>query len=486
MGPSIAELLAALPADEPAQPPSVADEQLKEVFERLSQRPVPVGSFERLFAVGGLQVRLALAYLAYFVRSWLSSPDQKQQQLMETHLRSALRTLETMGYLRGAVMKVGQVLATFPDLLPDEFAEILGTLHFDAPPMHYSLVREHVENELGRDPDVIFAAFDPEPFAAASLGQVHRAQLPTGEDVVVKIQYPGIARTIRADMQNLRRSLFPLRLSKDWDSLNDQFGEIEAVLSTEVDYEHEAQSLREGRSVFRDEDGIIIPRVYEQYSTRRILTMEYLEGESFAAFLASNPPQTLRNLFGERILLAGLRLYCTRRLLYSDFNPGNVLHCGDGRLGLIDFGGLKRMSDDEWALMGEGHRAMVSSDRKTVLAYCQRSLMFTDQEMSAKSQIVDLVEEWGNFYWEPVRRDGPFDFGNPDYFRQGINLWMRAAQARNLRQDPVNVFMHRCMFERLSLLYRLRAAVDYRRIYFAETQSAGWPEPGGDPAEQTH
>jgi predicted unusual protein kinase regulating ubiquinone biosynthesis (AarF/ABC1/UbiB family) len=298
--------------------------------------------------------------------------------------------------------------------------------------------------------------------------------LPTGEEVAVKVQYPGIARTIRADVLNLRRSLFPLRLSKDWNSLNEQFGEVQAVLSTEVDYEHEAQSLREGRAVFREEDGIIIPRVYEQFSTRRILTMEYLEGESFAAFLASNPPQELRNLFGERILLAGLRLYCERRLLYSDFNPGNVLHCGDGRLGLIDFGGLKRMSDDEWALMGEGHRAMISSDRNKVLAYCQRSLMFTDQEMSAKSQIVDLVEEWGNFYWEPVRKDGPFNFGNSDYFRQGMDLWKRAALARNLRQEPANVFMHRCMFERLSLLYRLRAAVDYRRIYFEETQSTGW------------
>jgi hypothetical protein len=141
------------------------------------------------------------------------------------------------------------------------------------------------------------------------------------------------------------------------------------------------------------------------------------------------------------------------------------------------------MSDDEWALMGEGHRAMISSDRNKVLAYCQRSLMFTDQEMSAKSQIVDLVEEWGNFYWEPVRKDGPFNFGNPDYFRQGMDLWKRAALARNLRQEPANVFMHRCMFERLSLLYRLRAAVDYRRIYFEETQSTGWPEPGENPAD---
>lgn len=451
----------------------MADERLKEIFERLSHRPVPVGSIERLFAVGGLQAKLALAYLAYFVRSWFSSTDQRQQQLMETHLRSALRTLETMGYLRGAVMKVGQVLATFPEMLPDEFAEILGTLHFEAPPMHYSLLREYIENELGRDPAEAFAAFEPEPFAAASLGQVHRAQLPSGEVVAVKVQYPGIARTIRADMQNLRRSLFPLRLSKDWNSLNDQFGEVQEVLATEADYEHEAQSLREGRALFHEDDGIVIPRVYEQFSTRRILTMEYLEGESFAAFLAGNPPQELRNLFGERIIRASTQLYCERRLLYSDFNPGNILHCGEGRLGLIDFGGLRRLNDEEWELMRQAHEAMSGPDRSKVLAYCQRNLMFTDEEMSANPRIVELVEEWSEYNWKPLRTSGEFDYGDPEYLRHGMDLWKRAAQIRVLRQQPVNVFMHRRAFEIASLLYRLRARVDSGRIYEEAIQSSG-------------
>ncbi|MBW3599117.1 MAG: AarF/ABC1/UbiB kinase family protein, partial [Planctomycetes bacterium] len=325
MGPTIPELLAALPQDESSARGAAADDRLQEIFANLAQRPVPVGSLRRLWTLGGLQAKLAMAYLAYFVRTRLKPADQRTQQLMDANLRSALRTLEAMGYLRGAVMKVGQALATFPEMLPDEFAELLGTLHFEAPPMHYSLLREHLENELGQDPEIVFASFETEACAAASLGQVHRARLPTGEAVAVKVQYPGIGRTIRADVANLRRLLFPLRLSKDWDSLNAQFGEIETVLETETDYEHEAQSLREARAAFRESDGIVIPRVHERYSTRRVLTMDFIEGDSFKAFLAKDPPQQLRDQLGERLVRAGTRLYFSRRLLYSDYNPGNVL-----------------------------------------------------------------------------------------------------------------------------------------------------------------
>ena len=476
MTPTIAELLAALPKDEPPLAAPPADDRLKEIFEQLALRPVPVGSWQRLWALGGLQSRLALAYFVYYIRTWFHSPDQKQQQLMETNLRSALQTLETMGYLRGAVMKVGQALAMFPQLVPDEFTELLGRLHFEAPPMHYSLVREHLADELAGDPEEVFASFEPEAFAAASLGQVHRATLRSGEDVAVKVQYPGIARTIRADIANLRRLLFPLRLSADWDSLNAQFGEVQAVLESETDYEQEAASLREARGLIREVDGIVVPRVYDRYSTRRVLTMEYLEGDHIEAFLASNPSQELRNHFGERIFRASLRLYFSRRMLYSDFNPGNLLFRKDGLLGWIDFGGLRRFNDSEWALLRQAHEAMRSTDRGQVLAYVQRSLMFSDQEMQTRATIVDFVEEWANYYWEPLRAAGSFNYGDPDFINRGMALWKRAGEARVLRQQPVNVFMHRCNFELVGLLYRLRSQVDCRRIYDEELKASGWIE----------
>jgi predicted unusual protein kinase regulating ubiquinone biosynthesis (AarF/ABC1/UbiB family) len=476
MNPSIAEVLAALPQDEPSIPAPPKDDRLQEIFEKLALRPVPVGTFQRLWTLGGLHAKLALAYGVWYARTWFHSPDRKQQELLETNLRGALRTVEAMGYLRGAVMKLGQALAMFPRLVPEKFTDVLSSLHFEAPAMHYALVREHLADELGGDPEEVFASFEAEAFAAASLGQVHRATLRSGERVAVKVQYPGIARTIRKDVASLRRLLFPLRLSADWNSVNAQFGEVQNVLESETDYEQEAASLREARAAFREDDGIVVPRVYDRYSTRRVLTMEYLEGDHIQAFLARNPSQELRNHFGDQIFRASLRLYMSRRMLYSDFNPGNLLFREDGTLGLIDFGGMRRFNDAEWALLREAHDAMCSTDRSRVLKYIQHSLMFSDQEMRSRTDVVDLVEEWANLYWGPLRAAHPIDCSKSEYFNRAITLFQRAAEVRVIRQQPVNIFIHRCNFEQAALLYRLRSTVNCRRIYDEEVKASGWVE----------
>ncbi len=134
-------------------------------------------------------------------------------------------------------------MANHPLIVSREFVETLDRLHFDAPPLHWALIEEMVENELGDAPRKLFRQFDRHAIAAASLGQVHLAQLPTGEDVAVKVQYPGIATTIQDDVRNLQWLLLPSRLSRDWDSVQQQLEDTRVRLSSEVNYLLEASML---------------------------------------------------------------------------------------------------------------------------------------------------------------------------------------------------------------------------------------------------
>ena len=220
-----------------------------------SMRPVPVGWFRRLRLLGTMQAKVGAAYLFHWLRGWFKDADENKRLLAETHWRTAVRILDTMSYLRGATMKVGQMMGNFPDIAPQEFTETLEKLHFEAPPMHWSLLKEMVFSELQEDPESLFASFEKRAFAAASLGQVHRARLRNGQELAVKIQYPGIADTIGDDVRNLLMFMLPARLSRDWENTKEQFDDLRHRLERETDYEQEAAMLRRVRGLFREHDG---------------------------------------------------------------------------------------------------------------------------------------------------------------------------------------------------------------------------------------
>ena len=385
MPPSVAQLMRALPEE--------SDVRRKFPFPKpwtaATMRPVPVGRGRRMRLLGTLQARIAAAYLFYWIRGWFKKAEPRERLLAETHWKTALRLLDSMSYLRGAVMKVGQTLANFPDIVPREFVETLEKLHFDAPPMHWSLLREMVFNELGDDPEHLFESFEKRAFAAASLGRRCVAlRLKDGQEVAVKIQYPGIARTIREDFGNLFLFLLPGRLGKDWENTKDQFADLRARLERETDYEAEAATLARVRPLFRDEDGIVIPRVYPQYSTGRILTMDRLGGVHLEEFLARNPSQEQRDEFARKLLRAWYRLLYTGRMNYADVHPGNFLFMDDGRLGLIDFGLVLEHGDEEWELVRRMDRAMTTGRREDWIVSVKEWSWITDDPADADRQRV--------------------------------------------------------------------------------------------------
>lgn len=469
---SIRELMDALPVVEQDES-TVVEPSIRQAISAVSSRPIPTGSLRRLSLLGGLQAKIAVAYLFHWLRGWFQSANQQQKDLAETNLKAALKLLDSMGYMRGAVMKVGQLLANCQDIVPDGIVQTLEQLHFQAPPMHFSLLREAVINELGDEPESIFAEFDETAFAAASLGQVHRARLKSGELVAVKIQYPGIATTIRSDFRNLFPLLLPSRLTRDWENLKKQFDFVRRSIEQETDYVREAETQMEIRRMFYEEEGIVVPRVYADYSTDRILTMDFIEGDHLDQLLAKNPTQEARNEYSLKHMRASARILYQGRYNNVDVHPGNYLFLPDGRLGLIDFGCVVRYHNEaDWSLLGRVNHAMLSGDEDSIRTVMKEWQRLTDAPRDAEA--LQLCCNFAKWCWKPYYDSGPFDFADSEYLQKGVDMVQALVKKRVTRSHPTQLMQFRWQVGAWMLQYRLGACIDPRPILQEEVRAADW------------
>lgn len=429
-------------------------------------RRIPASSFLRMFSLGNSQAKIAAHYLSYALRKHFAEDEKKKLLQNHFYLKAALQLLGTMGYLRGAIMKAGQLLANLPQIMPPELVEIFESLQFQAPPMHFSLIREVFLDELGKEPEEIFAFFEKTAFAAASLGQVHRARLHNGKEVAVKIQYPNIARTIDADMKALSLLLQTMRFTRDFQYLCLHLQDARKVFLQEVDYLAEAAFMEQNRKLFAG-SRIVVPEQYPEFSARRILTMDYLPGKHLQTFLAGNPSQSCRDHFGELISYSLVHSWFCFRTVYADLHPGNYILMDDGRLGFIDFGCYRRFGEERWRLQVESESAMFRNDREGLLRFMTKVAMHDDPE--------DLDPRWADLFlrqmeWAiaPVTAAGPFDFAAREYAERGANLLKETIKKGHVRIDSFYNWSNRAILGHRALMYRLRSRIDYSALYHRE------------------
>lgn len=465
---NVTELIEAIPAPREAG----GDRRLTGQRTSTSRRAIPTGRWRRLSVLASLHAKISVGYLFQWCRGWLQSESDRKKSQAESNWCRAVQVLDSMSYLRGAFMKVGQTMANHPLIVSREFVETLDRLHFDAPPLHWALIEEMVENELGNAPEEVFGQFDRHAIAAASLGQVHLAQLPTGEDVAVKIQYPGIAATIQADVQNLQWLLLPSRLSKDWHSVQQQLEDTRVRLSSEVNYLLEASMLDRVRPLFAPSDGIRIPRVYSDLSTERILTMEFLPGRPLDQFLAGQPSQALRNAVARKVVRAFYRMWCSERLAYVDFHPGNLLVTEDGQIGLIDFGMMLPLEGQLWDYYRRHDRAFSTGAPDLLAAANAEWCGLLPEELTTDQARLTLkFMEW---QCRPRCQPGEFDFADDAVFRDGIEMFLQLIRGRSIRAFPCTPATLRHQMGLRALLYRLKAKVDVAAIANEEVAATGW------------
>jgi hypothetical protein len=303
------------------------------------------GAVGRGYRLGKLGLSLVGSYLGYQAQNLVLSETERPKRAARFQQRASGRVREELGDMKGAAMKLGQLLSMQGHALPETALRELAELQMRAPAMHASLARAQFKASLGRYPEELFREFDPDPIAAASLGQVHRAVNAAGEKVAVKIQYPAIRAAIENDFRVLKTAALPARLlGRAPAALVD---EIQRGILEETDYRREAENLEFFRRRLSGLTYLEIPRVYPALSTDRVLTMSYLEGETLSLFLKRKPSAALRDRIGERLL----EIYYTQlyrlKAVHADQHPGNYLFQADGRIGQVDFGCVKHIDYSE-------------------------------------------------------------------------------------------------------------------------------------------
>jgi predicted unusual protein kinase regulating ubiquinone biosynthesis (AarF/ABC1/UbiB family) len=305
---------------------------------------LPTGRVARTARVGGLVTGQGVRWAGMRAANRLRTPERAAAA--ETERTAALinELVEQLSRMRGAAMKVGQMISMveFDDLpveQQDELQRKLATLRDGIPPVPFARLEKLLRKELGAPLSDVFSEFDQRAFAAASIGQVHRATTVDGGDVVVKVQYPGVAEAVETDLRNAML-LVPLvkRLAPGLDG-RALAVEMRERIGEELDYELEAQNQRRIERLLRGHPFISVPRVYTDLSTRRVLVSEYIEGERFEAIRRGDEAQ--RDRYGEIVFRFFFGLLYRDRIALGDPHPGNYLLRPDGRVGFLDFGLLR-------------------------------------------------------------------------------------------------------------------------------------------------
>ena len=307
-------------------------------------KKLPSGRVARTARVGGLAAGQGVRWAGMRAANRVRTPERAAAAEQERTTALVQELVEQLGRMRGAAMKVGQVFSMidFDGLPEDQQAELqqkLATLRDGVPPVSFARLEKLLRKEFGGPLSAVFSEFDERAFAAASIGQVHRATTLDGAEVVVKVQYPGVAEAVDTDLRNAML-LVPLvkRLAPGLDA-KALAVEMRERIGEELDYELEAQHQRRIERLMRGHPFIRIPHVYTDLSTRRALVSEYVEGERFEAVRKAS--EAARDRYAEIVFRFFFGLLYRDRIALGDPHPGNYLLCPDGRVCFLDFGLLR-------------------------------------------------------------------------------------------------------------------------------------------------
>ncbi|WP_316792864.1 ABC1 kinase family protein [Pedobacter frigoris] len=421
------------------------------------QKSIPVTKTQRSAKFVKTGIQIGGNYIKHYSKK-LFNPDLSRDELNEDNATDIYKSLSE---LKGSALKIAQMLSMDKNILPKSYVDKFTQSQYNAPPLSGPLIVRTFSKSFGKPPEKIYDKFNLKSTNAASIGQVHTAEL-NGRKLAVKIQYPGVGDSISSDLKLVKPFAFRL-LNMSEKDLNIYIREVEERLLEETDYELEVRRSIQFSEACKNLNNVVFPTYYPELSGKRIISMDWIDGMHLKEFLKTNPSQDLRNKIGQALWDFYNFQQHELRAVHADPHPGNFLITPDEKLGVIDFGCIKEMPDDFY----HPFFSLISTDiindkEKTIEAFRKLEMILPNDNEQQIAFYHKMYLEMIVLFAKPYT-SRTFDFDNPDFFQQLYNYGDKISkmpefkQARGVKHF---IYVNRTNFGLYTILQELKAVVN--------------------------
>lgn len=420
----------------------------------MSKDKVPSSKIERASKFLKTGLKVGGNYLKHYgQKALLQDPDPE-----ELEKANANDIFDSFAELKGSALKVAQMLSMDSINFSQSFTSVMQKAQYSVPPMSGPLAVQAFKKSIGTSPDKVFDSFSPEAHKAASMGQVHVAY-KDGKKLAVKIQYPGVADSIKSDL-NMVKSVAHRILGVSTQEIGPYFDEVEARLLEEADYRLELKNSLEFREECAGLKGIVFPNYYPEYSSNRVISMEWIDGWHMKEFLELNPPKEVLQKCAENIWEFYEFQIHELKKLNADPHPGNFLFRMDGTVGVLDFGCTKRLTPqlyEDYFLMAQPDLFQDKPKAEAILLKLE--ILRPTDSPERREYLLGLFGRLISHIAMPYH-EGTFNFNNDAYYQELTDIGVEISKLRELRGSKDYLFLNRTYFGLYGLFQQLDAQLN--------------------------